>query len=62
MWYFKAFSKEEAKNIKNYTVYGLDGLRKVAAVAPISQMDRFLTQDIKRKKLKIQEYLTWTAS
>ena len=49
-YYFKAFSKEEAKNIKNYTVYGLDGLRKVAAVAPISQMDRFFDSRYKAKE------------
>lgn len=37
-YYFKAYTEEEAKNVENYTVYGLNGLRKVAAVAPISQM------------------------
>lgn len=37
-YYFKAYTEEEAKNIGNYTVYGLDGLKEVAAVAPISQI------------------------
>ena len=37
-YYFKVYTDEEAKNIGNYTVYGLCGLKEVAAVAPISQM------------------------
>lgn len=37
-YYFKAYTDEEAKNIGNYTVYGLSGLKEVAAAATISQI------------------------
>lgn len=62
-YYFKAYTDEEAKNIGNYTVYGLCGLKEVAAVAPISQMAYiYMIQDLKLKNLKNQEYLIWTVS
>lgn len=52
--YFEAFSEEDAKHIGNYTVYGLDGLRKVAAVAPISQMSYVYDSRYKAKEAKNQ--------
>lgn len=51
-YYFKAYTEEEAKNIGNYTVYGLDGLREVAAVAPISQMSYFYDSRFEAKEAK----------
>lgn len=51
-YYFKAYTEEEAKNIGNYTVYGLDGLRKVASVAPISQMSYVYDSRFKAKEAK----------
>lgn len=55
-YYFKAYTEEEAKNIGNYTVYGLDGLREVASVAPISQMSyvydsRFTAKEAKNPRV-----------
>ena len=55
-YYFKAYTDEEAKNIGNYTVYGLDGLREVASVAPISQMSyvydsRFTAKEAKNPRV-----------
>ena len=52
-YYFKAYTEEEAKNIGNYTVYGLDGLREVAEVAPISQMSYVYDSRFKAKEAKI---------
>ena len=49
-YYFKAYTDEEAKNIGNYTVYGLCGLKEVAAVAPISQMAYVYDSRFKVKK------------
>lgn len=49
-YYFKAYTEEEAKQIGNYTVYGLDGLRKVATVAPISQMSYVYDSRYKAKE------------
>lgn len=37
-YYFKSYTEEEAKQIGNYTVYGREGLKEVAAIAPISQI------------------------
>ena len=51
-YYFKAYTEEEAKNIGNYTVYGLDGLREVASVAPISQMSYVYDSRFKAKEAK----------
>lgn len=50
--YFKAYTDEEAKSIGNYTVYGLDGLREVASVAPISQMSYVYDSRFKAKEAK----------
>lgn len=36
--YFNAYTEAEAKNIGNYTVYGLEGLEEVATVATINQI------------------------
>mgnify|MGYP004686490887 CR=1 FL=1 len=41
-YYFKSYTEEEAKNIHNYKVYGGDGLREVAKVAKISQLNYHL--------------------
>ena len=49
-YYFKAYTDEEAKNIGNYTVYGLCGLKEVAAVAPINQMAYVYDSRFKVKK------------
>ena len=51
-YYFKAYTEEEAKNIGNYTVYGLYGLREVASVAPISQMSYVYDSRFKAKEAK----------
>lgn len=51
-YYFKAYTEEVAKNIKNYTVYGLDGLREVAKVAPISQISYVYDSRFKAKTAK----------
>lgn len=51
-YYFKAYTLEEAKNIRNYTVYGLEGLREVAKVAPISQMSYVYDSRFKAKEAK----------
>lgn len=49
-YYFKAYTDDDAKNIGNYTVYGLNGLRDIAKLAPISQMkyvydSRYIAKD-----------------
>lgn len=49
-YYFKAYTEEEAKNIGNYTVYGLNGLKEVAKVAPISKMSYVYDSRYKAKK------------
>lgn len=51
-YYFKAYTEEDAKHIGNYTVYGLDGLREVAKVAPISQMSYVYDSRYKAKEAK----------
>ena len=51
-YYFKAYTDEEAKNIRNYTVYGLCGLKVIAAVAPISQMSYVYDSRFKAKEAK----------
>ena len=51
-YYFKAFSEEEAKHIKNYTVYGLCGLKEVAAIAPIREMSYVYDSRFKAKEVK----------
>lgn len=48
--YFRAYTGEEAKNIQNYTVYGLEGLRKVATRATISQMKYVYDSRFKAKE------------
>lgn len=49
-YYFKAYTEEEAKNIGNYTVYGLQGLEEVATVATISQMSYVYDSRFKAKE------------
>lgn len=49
-YYFKAYTEKEAKNIGNYIVYGLEGLKNVAAVAPISQMSYVYDSRFKAKR------------
>lgn len=51
-YYLKIYSEEEAKSIKNYTVYGLMGIRKVAEVATISKMHYVYDSRFKAKKAK----------
>lgn len=50
--YFKAYTKEEAKNIENYIVYGLFGLEEVASVALISQISYTYDSRYKAKEAK----------
>jgi hypothetical protein len=49
-YYFKAYTDEEAKNIGNYTVYGMDGISEVAAVTPISQISYVYDSRYKAKE------------
>lgn len=51
-YYFKAYTWEEAKNIGNYTVYGLEGLREVAKVSPINQMSYIYDSRFEAKEAK----------
>lgn len=55
-YYFKAYTEEEAKNIGNYTVYGLCGIKEITAVATISQISyaydsRFSTKESKNPRI-----------
>lgn len=56
-YYFNAYTEEEAKHISNYTVYGLEGLSEVAAVAPISKMHYVYDSRYKVKSSHIPKVL-----
>ncbi len=51
-YYFNSYTDEEAKNIRNYTVYGLDGIEEVAKEAPIKDLNYIYDTRYKAKEIK----------
>lgn len=50
-YYFDAYTDEEAKYVKNYTVYGLDGVEEVSKFAPIKLLNSVYDSRHKAKKI-----------
>ena len=49
-YYWNVYSDEDAKSVRNYTVYGLFGLKAVAAKAPIAKMQYIYDSRYKCKR------------